>query len=804
LTFFCVSPDPMRKREKPENFPSAAARALIHGVCACVMVTLFACLAPAQKPGTASPSTPKTTQKSPQKPAQKTAATPAATSATRADNSPSVALRILRAEDERRWDSDLATLIADKNVEVRRRTVLAAGRIGDERAITSLVTLLRTDENMKVRAMAAFALGEIESIKGAEGLMAELQSTESPAVRGRSLEALGKVVAALPKTEEALARRIGEALLTALSAEAARKPQADRNVLLLGVTAVLRARPANAGAALIKFLSDKDERVRADALNALARLRAKDGIEQIRALLASDTDPVVRANAARVLGAAEDKAAFDALVSRLDDPDQRVRVSAARALVALREERAAEPLLKRAGKLMADFRETRAQTKDARPSQLNELLEIAAALGRLLGNTWNKQAIDWLRELRELVEGVDPEIEVAFARIAPALYVREKPLDQITDQAARAGLLKQWRRTSSVAQALAEFAALKSEADGNTVVSLKADAQAILRVLLGDKNLPALAAPDVLRALAAFKPNDLAEFLRPQLQAKDVVVRATAAELLGELMPEEATARALAEALPAAMRDELNDAALAIVDALGKQKSESAVEALKTGLGSLDYLVRRRAAALLKANGAGDFDSRIGTVQARNAAADYQRALARTDKLVRAVVVTDKGSFTMELLPEDAALTVDNFVQLARRGYFNNINFHRVVANFVVQGGDPRGDGNGGPGYQIRCEINEVPYRTGAVGMALSGKDTGGSQWFVTHSPQPHLDGGYTVFARVVEGMEVVDKIARGDKIRNVTVTETPRPASKVGKPAAPRAKATRDAAGKEKRKGER
>jgi cyclophilin family peptidyl-prolyl cis-trans isomerase len=118
-------------------------------------------------------------------------------------------------------------------------------------------------------------------------------------------------------------------------------------------------------------------------------------------------------------------------------------------------------------------------------------------------------------------------------------------------------------------------------------------------------------------------------------------------------------------------------------------------------------------------------------------------------------------------------------VQLAQRRYFNGIIFHRVVPNFVVQGGDPRGDGNGGPGYQIRCEINEVPYQRGAVGMALSGKDTGGSQWFVTHAPQPHLDGGYTVFGNVVAGMEVVDAIVRGDTIRSIVVTEKPGPKTK-------------------------
>ncbi|HEY0349512.1 MAG TPA: peptidylprolyl isomerase, partial [Pyrinomonadaceae bacterium] len=105
-------------------------------------------------------------------------------------------------------------------------------------------------------------------------------------------------------------------------------------------------------------------------------------------------------------------------------------------------------------------------------------------------------------------------------------------------------------------------------------------------------------------------------------------------------------------------------------------------------------------------------------------------------------------------------------------GYFNGQTIPRVVPNFVVQAGDPRGDQNGGPGYQIRCEINEAPFERAAVGMALSGKDTGGSQWFVTHSPQPHLDGGYTVFGHVVRGMDVIDNIARGDVIRRVIVNE--------------------------------
>jgi len=286
---------------------------------------------------------------------------------------------------------------------------------------------------------------------------------------------------------------------------------------------------------------------------------------------------------------------------------------------------------------------------------------------------------------------------------------------------------------------------------------------------------------DVRRALAAFKPKSLGAVLREQLQQSDVIIRATAAELLGDVPADESNTRALIEALPLALQDkELNDAALAILDTLAKQKSAPGNEGIKTALNSSDHLIRRRAVALLKANGVGDFTERIGTIKTSNATVDYQRALARIANQVRATVSSNRGSFVIEFLPEDAPLTVDNFVMLARKGYFNGQTVPRVVPNFVIQTGDPRGDQNGGPGYSIRCEINEKPYDRGAVGMALSGKDTGGSQWFVTHSPQPHLDGGYTVFGHVIAGMEVVDKTVRGDIIRSVTISEGPQRASKA------------------------
>ena len=106
--------------------------------------------------------------------------------------------------------------------------------------------------------------------------------------------------------------------------------------------------------------------------------------------------------------------------------------------------------------------------------------------------------------------------------------------------------------------------------------------------------------------------------------------------------------------------------------------------------------------------------------------------------------------------------------------FFDGVAIHRVVPNFVLQDGDPTGTGNGGPGYEIRDELNPLEYRRGTVGMALSGPDTGGSQWFVTHSPQPHLNALYTAFGQVVSGQDVVERIEQGDRIVRVTVSESP------------------------------
>jgi peptidyl-prolyl cis-trans isomerase B (cyclophilin B) len=146
-----------------------------------------------------------------------------------------------------------------------------------------------------------------------------------------------------------------------------------------------------------------------------------------------------------------------------------------------------------------------------------------------------------------------------------------------------------------------------------------------------------------------------------------------------------------------------------------------------------------------------------------------------TDKTYSAAIETERGNIVLELYPEHAPNTVNNFVFLAQQGFYDGVTFHRVIANFMIQGGDPTGTGRGGPGYRFQDEFAGNPLRhdTGVISMANAGPNTNGSQFFITHSPQPHLDGRHTVFGKVVEGQNVVDAIRQGDTMIKVTVQET-------------------------------
>jgi cyclophilin family peptidyl-prolyl cis-trans isomerase/HEAT repeat protein len=687
-------------------------------------------------------------------------------------------VEISRAEDELRYDKTLEDLMKSASPQIRARAALAAGRIGDEAAIAALANLLENDKDANVRATAAFALGEIESIKAADVILKTLgqQREYVPEIVSRAVEAAGKIAAANAKDEKAKA--LGEAILDALDAEEKRGKQQSKQVVLLGITAALRARPAETDFVVAKFLTNLDARIRADAANTLARIRAKNANEKLRAMLLSDDDAIARANAARALGAAEDKEAFNLLLeAATTDEDSRVRVSAIRSLASLNNKEAAGKLLERGENLLADYK----KSKFANPPEKSELLEIATALGRLLQNSDSERAINFLRNFRELDKFSSPETEIALAQISPKIYIGLEPFKEFGNF---------WLSSNSLLQGISEVSKSKDENFYNAAKETVSKTAVYKEVDLQKPRLDKII-PELLRTWNNFKVDDLNDILHQHIKHKDVFVRTTAAQILGEQSATKENIEALKTAFAESLKtdSQYDDAQQAILSALVKLDKQQSVESLKLALDAPNHLVRRHAANLIRQNELEkdfpNFEQKVGTVkphnpknrtkigQVLNTNADYIRAVSRKNGTVKAVLTTEKGTFTIDLTPEDAPLTVDNFIKLAKSNYFNGVAVHRVVPNFVMQDGDPLGNGSGGPGWSIRCEINMIPYERGAVGMALSGKDTGGSQWFVTHSPQPHLDGGYTVFGKVNEkDMKIVDTIVRGDKILTVKIVE--------------------------------
>ena len=718
-------------------------------------------------------------------------------------------IQILKAEDARRYDKTLEDLMKSPNAEVRKRAALAAGRIGRDEALPALIGLIEDDPSSEVRTMAAFAVGEIESVKAADGLLGVLNivsieaamassedalaaggiiRTKSPpriasvrSLQARVIEAAGKIASA--NAQDPKAKELGKVIIDAL------EDTSDRMTILLGMTALLRARPEGADKAAAGYLAHTDAQIRADAANTLARIRAKNANEELRKMVASDADPIVRANAARALGAAEDKDAVEVLTNAaIKDVDSRVRVSAIRSLAALRDARAADHLLERGEALLRQYK----AAKQRIPDEKNELLEIAIALGRVLANSDNQRAVRFLAEYTSVDGAYSSEIPVARVRISQSKGDGAFPFPDARD----------WRQYRTLAELLGELAVIEpASEDGKT---RKAEAPGVLRPMAKalaeatrkTDGKAVSAAGDVLRAFARFKTDDLNDVLLIALANPEVGTRAAAAGLLADRPASKENVDALKAAFAkAVLTDKLeNDAQIGTLNRLDKK---GAVGTCLTALSAPDFIVRRRAfelladkelqkdfpgvaASLENARKAGKdrvlrYNPASGTRlgQVLNTDADYRRALARRNGSVKAVVTTEKGTFTIDFYPEDAPLTVDNFIKLARSGYFNGTDVHRVVPNFVIQDGDPTGTGSGGPGWSIRCEVNMLMYERGMVGMALSGKDTGGSQWFVTHSPQPHLDGGYTIFGRVSEkDMKVVDRIVRGDRIVTVRIVE--------------------------------
>jgi cyclophilin family peptidyl-prolyl cis-trans isomerase len=278
-----------------------------------------------------------------------------------------------------------------------------------------------------------------------------------------------------------------------------------------------------------------------------------------------------------------------------------------------------------------------------------------------------------------------------------------------------------------------------------------------------------------LTSLSAVGPDSATVWSRQLITHADAVVRAVAAERLGAAANPSDIDRLVA-GYRLALRDSIPDARIAIVTALGRIAESGYAERvavedrfLARVPASTDYLVKRAAQERFP-EAARRWGPPTPIVTGRGLE-DY-RGIARRylagGGTQTIVVDTDRGRLTIDLFAADAPITVSAFLQLVDQRVFDGGTWHRVVPNFVIQDGDPRGDGWGGPGFSLRDEINRNRFQEGSVGIALSGLDTGGSQFFVTLSPQPHLDGTFTVIGRVISGMDVVGLITQGDRIRTI------------------------------------
>ena len=671
-----------------------------------------------------------------------------------ADDDLTVRARLLAMADARRVDSLLieAALDHGRAGTVRAAATLAAGQVGARRFAPRL-RLLLADGDTAVAASAAFALGLLRDSSSIDALAATF--AQGGSVAREAGWALGEIGAPARPAIEILLHWLGASRVR-VEASTATLPrtiaafEAEHGVSSAGaperaalLLAAQRLRPVPV-ALILPYLPGRDapaapgepaDRPAWTAAYALTRSVAPGATRALLGLVATP-DVEVRALVANGLrrAATGDSLAADALAALAllaRDPDAHVRINAVRALGS--HGAAAHDALLPA---FAD------------PDR-NVRVAAAQSIARAL-----RDSAEWSR-----LWGGDTTFMVRRSLLASAAQAGITLAGQA--EWARSA---DWRLRMGAAEAAA----------GAPLAVARSAAMPLLRDPDGRVRAAALGvigswsdsagAPEVRAAL------------REALADDDFYARATALQAL--------SGGASAAELPAVLRayeraraDSANDARLAAVGYLAaawRRDSASFGDSLRTALASLaaptDPLEREAASAvtpLQRWPGREGRERELGWYRDL-LATTLQRALDGRPPMAH--LQTERGEIDIELFGVDAPITVHNFMTLARAGFHRETRFHRVVPNFVAQDGDPRGDGNGSPGYAIRDELNRRRYLRGAVGMALSGPDTGGSQYFLTLSPQPHLDGHYTVFGRVVRGWDAMDALVQGDRILRVDV----------------------------------
>ncbi len=649
---------------------------------------------------------------------------------------------IQKKEQERAAPSAFGKWLHDADAKVRARAVLAVARLEMLSALDPLAAALGRDPSPLVRAQAAFGLGQIDlavdpAAPGHQALRAKadkqlvdgLAREHDPAVRIAIIRALGRVSDAA-----------GLDALTALATSGAADERAPAFVAL-GVSGARRNASRSGDPALTKAveaaLEGGDAKLQAAA--AYTAFRQKLKISEAAAtagMKSADTQARIftARTALSAFGVLDDKSARAIVTAGLKDADWRVQVEALRAARPQDVDTVAGVLHDAVKKLVAGegarahvVREacTALSGSSAAPAQVTPALDKAVAA---LSPTPDHRgeacacavALDVVAPGGDAVESCDKDAgEEQIARLKVQVAARAR-----TSSQERVESLSRFLRSPHVKVRMDAAAALAADGSHDAAVAaakalVDEDDFGVAGTLLdglfeSDDNAAALPDSALYKIVERFRAATSFE------QAEPLITVATLAR-----KRQTPTARAIVQELASFGEPRVRDAA--------------------NGVFSGDRAPGPRASVLV--------------------------APPLAQLPLYALVKTSRGDIRIAFDREHAPATVANFVKLARAHYYDGTPFHRVIADFVAQGGDKRGDGAGGPGTTIACENSDEAYTRGAVGMATAGKDTGGSQFFFTHSDQPHLDGRYTLFARVSEGLDVMDALQPDDTLVSVDFT---------------------------------
>jgi cyclophilin family peptidyl-prolyl cis-trans isomerase/HEAT repeat protein len=651
--------------------------------------------------------------------------------------------QLLAMTDTRQLDTTLIErALASKWAPLRAAATLAIGQVGSERGSAGAPRLraLLKDRDPQVAANAAYALGLLRDTASIAQLSAAVALDRE--VGREAAWALGEIGAP--------ARNV---ITTAL------QTGHDRATAIQLLLAAAKLRPVPLSD-VRPYVRNPDPSVVWAAAYAIARTRAAAGVRDLMDLegsvgqrgqrqapgrateIAAPYDDAltanqrIRAEIARGLAksAAGDSLGAQAFVilSRLaSDADSHVRINALRSLGTYGAPSKAAVI---------------AATRDRDPN-----VRIAAA--QSLGTVLSREA---------------PEFAALWAADTSIVY-RSSLLTSATRAGARPAVLGEWSSSPDW-----RLRAAVASADGDTLDRSFAISRASALIRDADPRVREAAYAALAPPATMFLEDSVHALLVSGLRDPDFYVRATIIGVLAD-RPSVADLAPVLASYNLASRDSANDARLAAIQYVGtlwKKDSNSLnanwrAQLARTAVPA-DPLERTAGKTIPIWSGWGNVVAAPKPIRWYQDIVRTVAMPAYAGRPPKATIKTVRGPIQLELFGADAPLTVWNFLSLARSGYYRNTRFHRVVPNFVAQDGDPRDDGNGGPGYAIRDEMNRHRYERGAVGMALSGPDTGGSQYFITHSPQPHLDGHYTVFGRVVRGYDALDNLVQGDLITGI------------------------------------